>query len=148
MTELIIVRYLHFIAVFAIASAIISEQFLISKNMTRKEMKLISKMDAIYGIGAILVLIAGLLLWFSVGKPASIYSRDWMFHIELTLFIILGLLSIYPTIFFLKNRKGDDLESNIEVPKSIILLLRLELVIIIIMPIIASFVAWSSIGNF
>ena len=94
------------------------------------------------------VVIAGLLLWFAVGKPASIYSRDWMFHIKLTLFVILGLLSIYPTIFFLKNRKGDDPDENIAVPKSVILLLRLELAVIIIMPVVASFVAWSSIGKF
>ena len=134
MTELIITRYLHFIAVFAIVGAIVTEQFLISKSMTRYEIKRIAKVDALYGIGAILVLVAGFLLWFAVGKPASYYSKNWLFHTKLTMFIILGLLSIYPTIFFLKNRKGNDPHEKIDVPNIIILLLRLELVLLICIP--------------
>lgn len=147
MTELIIVRYLHFIAVFAITGAIISEQFLISKSMTRKEMKVISKIDIMYIFGIILVIVAGLLLWFTVGKPAPFYSRNWLFHTKLTLFVILAVSSIFPTLFFLKNRKGVDLETNIEVPKTIILLLRFELALIIIIPILASYMSLG-IGTF
>lgn len=141
MTELVLTRYLHFIAVFAIVGAIFAEQFLISDSMSRKEIKRISKIDAIYGIGALLVLIAGLLLWFAVGKPAQYYSRNWLFHSKLTMFVVLGLLSVYPSIFFLKNRKGDDLDTMISVPKSVILLLRLELIIIIVMPILATYLS-------
>jgi len=147
MTDLIITRYLHFIAVFAIVGAIIAEQFLISKKMSRNEIKLIAKLDTIYGIGAILVLIAGLILWFYVGKPAQFYSRNWLFHTKLTLFIVLGLASIYPTIFFTKNRKGSDLDTEIEVPSIIIVLLRIELLIVIIMPMLATYMSLG-IGTF
>lgn len=139
MTELVITRYLHFIAVFAIVGAIISEQFLVSKTMTRLEIKRFAKIDVLYGIGVILVLIAGLLLWFAVGKPASYYNRNWLFHTKLTMFLTLGLMSIYPSIFFLRNRKGNDLDTKIIIPNMVILLLRLELVIIIIMPILATY---------
>ena len=138
MTEIVLTRYAHFIAVFAIVGAIFAEQFLISKTMTRAEVKPISKVDAIYGFGALFVLLAGLTLWFWVGKPATFYSRNWLFHSKLTLFLVLGLLSVYPTIFFLKNRKGNDLDTKIEVPQIVIILLRLELVIIIIMPALAT----------
>lgn len=147
MTELILTRYAHFIAVFAIVGAIFAEQFLISKTMTRSEIKRISKVDAIYGLGALVVLLAGFALWFWVGKPASFYSRNWIFHTKLTLFIVLGLMSIYPTVFFFKNRKGDDLETMIEVPSMVIILLRLELVLIIIMPLLASYMSLG-IGTF
>ena len=147
MTELVISRYLHFIAVFAIVGAIISEQFLISKTMTRKEVKQISKIDALYGIGALLVLVAGLILWFAVGKPASFYSRNWIFHTKITMFVVLGLFSIYPAIFFLKHRKGTDLNTEISVPNLVITLLRLELILIIIMPILATYMSLG-IGTF
>ena len=147
MIEIVLTRYAHFIAVFAIVGAIFAEQFLISKTMTRSEIKRISKIDAIYGIGVFLVLIAGFALWFWVGKPASFYSRNWIFHFKLTLFILLGLTSIYPTIFFLKNRKGQDLDTIIEVPKIVIILLRIELILIILMPVLASFMSLG-IGTF
>jgi putative membrane protein len=63
------------------------------------------------------------------------------------LFLVLGLLSIYPTIFFLKNRKGDDLKSKIEVPNMVILFLRFELLLIIIIPILATLMSLG-IGTF
>jgi len=44
--------------------------------MTRSEIKRISKVDVIYGFGALLVLIVGFTLWFWVGKPAVFYSRN------------------------------------------------------------------------
>lgn len=147
MTELIIARYIHFIAVFAIVGAIFAEQFLVSSSMSRKEIKRIAKIDAIYGIGALLVLIVGISLWFWVGKPASFYSRNWIFHTKLTMFILLGILSIFPTIFFLKNRKGKDLDTVIQVPKTVILLLRFEMVLIIIIPLLATFMSLG-IGTF
>jgi len=147
MTELVIIRYVHFMAVFAIVGALVAEQFLIARTMTRLEIKRIAKVDAIYGMGALAVLIAGLLLWFWVGKPTSFYSRNWLFHTKLTLFIVLGLVSIYPTIFFLKNRKGKDQDSIVEVPNSIFLLLRIELIILIIMPILATMMSLG-IGTF
>ena len=99
MTELIIIRYLHFIAVFAITGAIIAEQFLVSKSMSRMEIKRIAKVDLMYGLGALLVLAAGFILWFYVGKPAPFYTKNWIFHVKLTLFLIMGVISIFPSVF-------------------------------------------------
>lgn len=147
MTELVIARYAHFIAVFAIVGAIFAEQFLVSKSMTRNEIKRIAKIDAIYIFGVILVLIAGLILWFWVGKPVSFYSRNWIFHTKLTMLIVLGLLSVYPIFFFFKNRKGNDMDTKIRVPVTVIILLRLELCLIIVMPILATLISLG-IGTF
>jgi putative membrane protein len=147
MTAIIIARYLHFIAVFAIVGALVAEQFLVSKSMTRKELKRIALIDGLYGIGAILVLVAGFALWFWVGKPADFYTRNWIFHTKLTLFVVLGLLSIYPSVFFLKNRKGLDMHAEINVPAGVLICLRLELLLIIIIPILASYMSLG-IGSF
>lgn len=147
MTEIVLSRYLHFIAVFAIVGAIVAEQFMISKSMTRKQIKTIAIVDGIYGLGAILVLVGGLLLWFWVGKPADFYTKNWLFHTKLTLFVVLGILSAYPTIFFLKNRKGDDLLTEIKVPAFVFVCLRLELILLIIIPVVATMMSLG-IGSF
>jgi len=147
MTDLIIFRYLHFMGAFAIVGAILAEQFMISKTMHRSEIKRISVVDAIYGFGAVVVLIAGMALWFWVGKPAEFYTKNWIFHTKLTLFLLLGVLSIFPTIFFMKKRKGIEPGKIIEVPFYIILLIRIELVIIIIMPLLATLMS-IGIGGF
>jgi len=147
MTAIVLARYLHFIAVFAIVGSLVAEQFLVSKTMSRSEIKRVARVDALYGLGAVLVLIAGLILWFSVGKPAEFYTKNWIFHTKLTLFVVLGLLSIYPTIFFLKNRKGSDLMDDVTVPSGVFVCLRLEMVLLIIIPLLATLMSLG-IGSF
>ncbi len=147
MTELILYRYLHFISVFAIVGAILAEQFLVSRTMTRREISRISIVDGIYGIGAILVLLAGFMLWFKVGKGEAFYTKNWIFHAKLSLFVLLGVLSIFPTIFFMKHRKANISATLIDVPTYIIVLIRIELAIIIIMPLLATLMS-IGIGSF
>jgi len=140
MTSEIILRYIHFISIFAIVGTLSSEHLLLKKEMTRLELKRLSRIDAIYGLAALTLLGAGLTLWFSgVGKPAVYYSQNWIFHLKITCFLIIGLLSIYPTVFFIKNR-GDQNEV-VQVPSVIFWLLRMELLLLLIIPLLAGLMA-------
>ena len=147
MTAYILIRYLHFIAIFGVVSALVTEHLLLSKTVSRQQIKRISIIDLIYGISAIVVLVAGLLMWFWVGKHADFYTKNWIFHTKLTLFVVLGLISIVPSRFFLKNRKGADLNEEIEVPKMIIMILRFELLLILIIPLLGAIMSMG-VGSF
>lgn len=141
MTIEILLRYIHFICIFAIASTLTAEHLLLKKQMTRAELGRLAKIDAVYGIAALTLLAAGLTLWLgSYGKPAMFYNKNWMFHLKIGLFICIGLLSIYPTVFFLKQRMGDPRES-VEVPSRVFGMLRLELLILCIIPLLAGLMA-------
>jgi putative membrane protein len=99
------------------------------------------RIDAVYGIAALTLLGAGLTLWLgSFGKPAVFYTKNWIFHLKLTLFACIGLLSVYPTVFFLKNRKGNP-DEVLTVPKAIFWMLRLELLLLFIIPLLAGLMA-------
>ena len=143
----ILVRYVHFISIFAMVSAVVAEHLLLKKQLTRREIKRLSVVDSIYGISAILVVAMGLTLWFGVGKPAEIYSKNWIFHLKVGLFILMALLSIYPTVFFLKNRKGANPEEVVILPDSIKWMIRLELLLVVIIPLCATLMA-KGIGFF
>lgn len=141
MTTEIFLRYLHFISIFAIVGSLVSEHLLLKKSMTRLEVKRLSRIDAVYGIAALTLLLAGLTLWLgSYGKPAVYYSKNWIFHTKITLFATIGILSIYPTIFFIKNAKGNP-DEVISIPKSIFMMLRLELLLLFIIPLLAGLMA-------
>ncbi len=137
----IILRYIHFISIFTIVGTLVSEHLLLKTEMTRSELNRLARIDAVYGLVAVTLLAAGLTLWLgSVGKPAEFYSKNWIFHTKITLYVLVGLLSIYPTVFFIKNRKGQP-EESIKIPKSIFWMLRLELLLIFIIPILAGLMA-------
>jgi len=147
MTTEIFLRYIHFISIFAIVGSLVSEHLLLKKSLTRAEVRRISIIDAVYGVAALMLLVAGLTLWLgSFGKPATYYTHNWVFHTKLTCFAAIGILSIYPTVFFIKNRKGDPAEV-IAVPKSIFWMLRMELLLLFIIPLLAGLMA-HGIGYF
>ncbi|MBX2916045.1 MAG: DUF2214 family protein [Cyclobacteriaceae bacterium] len=137
MTIELSLRYLHFISIFAIVGSLVSEHMLLQKQLTRKTIGKIARIDAVYGLAAITLLSAGLTLWLGeFGKPAAFYSKNWIFHTKLTLFVLIGLLSVYPTLFFLRNRKGNP-DELVNIPKSIFMMIRLELTLLFIIPLLA-----------
>jgi len=141
MTVEIILRYLHFISIFAIVGSLVSEHVLLKREMRRSELNKVARIDAVYGLAAITLLAAGLILWLgSIGKPAEFYSKNWIFHIKISFFIVIGLLSIYPTIFFIKNRKGNT-DEIVKIPQTIFWMLRLELILVFIIPLLAGLMA-------
>lgn len=141
MTMEIFLRYIHFISIFAIVGSLVSEHLLLKKTMTRGEIARVARVDAVYGLAALTLLTVGLTLWLgSYGKPSWFYSKNWVFHLKITLFAVIGLLSIYPTVFFLRQRKGEPTEV-VAIPKSVFMMLRLELLLLFIIPLLAGLMA-------
>jgi putative membrane protein len=141
MTTEIVLRYLHFICIFAIVSSLVAEHLLLKSQLTRKEIGRIATVDAVYGVAAVSLIIVGLTLWLGeFGKPSVFYTKNWIFHTKLTCFLLVGLLSIYPTVFFIKQRKGDQQEI-VAIPKSVFWMVRLELMLLFIIPLLAGLMA-------
>jgi putative membrane protein len=139
-TELLL-RYTHFISIFTIVSCLFAEHLLLKPTVSRKEIDRISKIDGIYGIAVLILLGAGLMLWFGGhGKPMEFYSQNPVFHLKLGLFAGIGVLSIYPTVFFFQKRKGNP-SDKISIPSALIWMVRMELVFLLIIPILAGMMA-------
>lgn len=141
MTIEVLLRYIHFLSILLITATLAAEYVLVKDKLTRKEISAISFIDLIYGLASISVFAAGLTLWLGAyGKPAEWYSKNWIFHLKLTLLVIIGLLSVYPTIFFLKNRKGNP-DEQVAIPSSIKKIITLELFLLVLIPILAGLMA-------
>lgn len=146
MTLEIFLRYVHFVSIFAIVSALVAEHLLLKKEMTPAEIKRLSIIDAVYGLAALTLLGVGLTLWLGGhGKPADFYTHNWIFLLKVGLFTIVGLLSIYPTVFFINKRKSS--EEKIAIPVLIVWMIRMELLILFIIPLLAGLMA-RGIGYF
>lgn len=134
-----LVRYAHFAGIMLLASMLLVENIRIKRNMAGVEVRKLAPIDGLYGLGAVIVLVAGLTLWLEVGKPADFYSLNPIFHIKLTLFFLIALISIIPTIFIIRNRRSS--VEQIVVPKYVIAIKRLELLGIVLLPLLAVLIA-------
>lgn len=141
MTLELLLRYFHFASLFVIVGTLVSEHLLLKSELPKKDLDKLSKIDGIYALGVLSLLAAGMTLWLGgFGKPTEFYSENPLFHLKLSLFVVIGLLSIYPTVFFIKNRKGDP-EEIVSVPKIIFWMIRLEVLLLFVIPILAGMMA-------
>lgn len=137
MLELVI-RYVHFLGILALSATLVAEKILLQPRLNEAQARKLFKIDAGYGISAVIVLISGLTLWLLVGKPAAFYYKNWIFLTKIGVFAAVGLLSIVPTRFFAKSRK---LTGEIIVPASIDIVLHLQLVLLAVIPLLAVLMA-------
>lgn len=96
---------LHHLAAFTLVAALAIEFVLIRDPLTVERARRLQRVDLIFGTSAGLVLIVGLLRVFYFEKGPSYYFHSVPFVAKLMLFLIVGLLSIYPTVEFLSWRR-------------------------------------------
>jgi putative membrane protein len=137
-------RYLHFLAIFVFAGSLIIENMAIKPTINGEDARNLAKVDAVYGISATLVFGMGLALWLWIGKPSEYYTSNPVFQGKIFLFIIIALVSVYPSAFFIKQRKSQS--ESIEVPRLIPILLKIEMILLLLIPILA-YLATRGIGS-
>jgi putative membrane protein len=96
--------FLHHLAAFTLFAALVVEFMLLRSTLTVLNARTILRTDMIFGIAAGVLLLVGLVRVFHLEKGAAYYFHNWAFHTKLTLFVIVGLLSIIPTREFLRWR--------------------------------------------
>ncbi len=140
-----IVTYFHFVSIILLFIALTLEKVLFKPGIDQKTARKILVFDSLYGIAALLLLTTGLLKFFLYGKGSAYYIHNYIMWIKLALFAIVGLLSIYPTVYFLKWRKilkrGEEMVISEKAYKNISLLIHLELAIAILIPLLATLLA-------
>ncbi|GAB4565518.1 MAG: DUF2214 family protein [Rhizobacter sp.] len=96
--------YIHFIAAFGVVATLFFEWFTFSKAPTAIEARRLALADRCYGLFAGLVLVVGLVRAYAYEKGFEFYLSNPFFHLKVTLFVLIGLLSIYPTVRFARWR--------------------------------------------
>jgi putative membrane protein len=96
--------FLHHVCAFTLVSALAIEFALIHGELTLSSARGLQVTDMVYGIAAGALLVIGLLRVFFFEKGADYYFHSHAFLTKLSIFIVVGLLSIVPTLEFLSWR--------------------------------------------
>ncbi len=136
----IITRYIHFLSILLLFSSGLLEYLLLKPILSRAKIKQLMRIDIVFGLSALVVLLSGLTMAIWLAKPLDYYLSNWIFHLKYSLFIIIGLISAYPTLFFFRNRTGDD-TNIINLPRGLKTIVRLELAGILCLPLLAILMA-------
>src|SRR4030095_16757420 len=100
--------FLHHVAAFTLVSAIVVE-FVVSRDeLNPRTARRLARADMVVGLSAGVLLVVGWLRVFFFEKGSEFYFHNGAFIAKMGLFVVVALLSIYPTMKFLGWRKGID----------------------------------------
>ena len=106
MTLEAILAYLHILAILTMVVFISSETAICRTEwMNARVVERLVRVDLIYGIAAVLVLLSGLARTYWGLKGGGWYWTNWLLHLKLGMFVVVGLMSIKPTLMFRRWRR-------------------------------------------
>jgi len=137
--------FLHHLCAFTLVAAVAIEFTLIRQELTLASARRLQVADIVLGMAAGALLVIGLLRVFFFEKGATYYWHSHAFLTKFGLFIIIGLLSIVPTIEFLSWR---DAIAAGQVPvmeaatrKRVTMIIHIELAAIVVILLCAAIMA-------
>ena len=96
-----IVAYIHYFGIVLCFGALIFERIILKQNLSKNETISIIVADVIYGIAGLAILITGILRVKYYGQGGDYYTGNPIFWIKVSLYIIVGLISLYPTTTYI-----------------------------------------------
>jgi putative membrane protein len=133
--------FLHRVAAFALVAALVVEFVLIRDELSAKTARRLQRADMVLGISAGVVLVVGLLWVFYFEKGSGFYFHNASFIAKLALFVLVALLSIYPTVKFLSWKKGEAPSVDAGTVRALRTIIHLELVGVVLIILFAALMA-------
>jgi putative membrane protein len=114
-----ITAYLHYLSFMLAFGALATESLMLKRDLRLEEAWRVVIADTIYGLSATGILITGILKVIYFGKGTDYYLSSPAFYTKVGIFVLISLLSIYPTFSFVSWVKGlrDGKTPSLELPK-------------------------------
>jgi putative membrane protein len=97
-----LLAYAHFISIIAVVATVAIEAVLCRPGLTLRWAQRLGRIDLFYLVTALLAVTTGLLRVFFGAKGVAFYVNNPIFWVKITLFIVVGLISIIPTLRFIR----------------------------------------------
>ena len=99
-------RSIHHLCVFGLFVILAAEMTLVRPGILAETVIRVVRIDGLYGILAGLALVAGGLRVVYGAKGAAFYTHNPLFWTKLGLFLLIGILSVPPTLDYIRWRKA------------------------------------------
>jgi len=107
MTLEALLAYAHLLAILTMVVFLASEAALCRVEwLNAAVVERLGKVDMVYGIAAGMVLLTGLARVFLGVKGAAWYAHNPLLYLKLAMFLVIGLISIKPTLMFVRWRRA------------------------------------------
>jgi len=117
MTQDALLQYAHLLAILTLVVFLASQAALCRGEwLNAAVVQRLGTIDRIYGIAAVAVLLTGVARVFLGAKGAAWYGSNPLLHLKLGMFVVVGVISIWPTITFIRWNRA--LRANGSLPSA------------------------------
>ncbi|QBB72363.1 DUF2214 family protein [Pseudolysobacter antarcticus] len=140
-----VLAYLHFLSIFFLAFTLLREWALLRGGPPALDIKALVRTDRHYLYAAIAVLASGLGRVLLGIKPWAFYAHNPVLHVKIGLFVLIGILSIQPTLAFIRWRRAQAADADYRVAPNdwrfVRRMLLIELHLLALIPLLATLMA-------
>ena len=108
--------YLHYLAIFMLFAFLSVQAVLIKRPIDAENLRTLGRIDMLYGISALAVLATGFLRAIYGAKGPDFYFNAWPIYAKIALFLVVGIMSIKPTLTFIAWRRAMQHDAAWRVP--------------------------------
>ncbi|QNM97093.1 DUF2214 family protein [Chitinimonas koreensis] len=144
MTAAALLAAAHYLGAMLLFGCLLAEHMLLAPQLPLERMRRLARIDALFGLASGIQIATGVGRMF-MEKGEAFYLHNPLFHAKLTVFVLIGLLSIYPTVRILRwhraAREAGQVAPAAAEYRRVLMIVRLELVLILLLPVLASLMA-------
>jgi putative membrane protein len=111
-----LLAYLHYAAVFLLVALMAVEFMLLRGVLDQKAVRLLGRVDPWYFGAAMATLATGFLRLVFGAKGPDFYLNSWPIYMKIGLFLAVALVSVTPTLAFIRWRRAFDHDPQWQVP--------------------------------
>lgn len=130
----------HHILVFSLFGVLFVELVLVRRGMDAAVVARVSRIDLLYGALAGLIVVLGFSRAIFAAKGWSYYAHNLFFHAKIATFVVIGLLSIPPTVAYVRWKRAGTAPTDAQVA-SVRWLLWIEVALFALLPAFAAAMA-------
>jgi putative membrane protein len=130
----------HHLVIFVIFGLLFGEMVLLHGGVNAASLKRIARFDVLYGIFATLIIVVGFSRAIFAAKGWAYYSHNGFFWAKIGTFVVIGLLSIMPTIAFARWRRSGTAPEP-EALRKVKIYVHIELALFMLLPLFAAAMA-------
>jgi len=108
--------YLHYAAIFTLFAFLTVQAMLLRKPLDRPTVQLLGRADIWAAAAAGATLLTGFLRAGLGAKGGDFYFNAWPIYVKIALFLMVGLMSIKPTLAYIRWRKAYEADAGFTVP--------------------------------
>ena len=112
----LLLAILHHLLAFSLAAILAAEIAIASPGLTGAQLKRLQRIDGYYGALAALLIVVGVLRVIYGGKGPDFYLASHAFWAKMAAFLGVGLLSIPPTVRYIRWGKSAKSDAAFSVP--------------------------------